>query len=153
MSDRFLTKTPKDSEVIKSELVLPNDTNVLGNLLGGRLMHWMDIAGALAAQRHSNHNVATVAIDSLNFTHPVRMGELVQLKAKLIWTGRTSMRVRVTCYAENLLSGSVIKTNEGFLTFVALDDDGNPAVVPKLIPETDEEKVDWERSEQNRHKC
>lgn len=134
-------KPPRLSTVETTEMVLPNDTNLLGNLLGGRMMHWMDITGAMAASRHANKVVATVAVDSLDFRHPVRVGELVILKAKLIWTGRTSMEVAVTASAENIKSGNIIVTNEAYFTYVALDDKGQPSPVPALIPETDEEKA------------
>jgi acyl-CoA hydrolase len=144
-------KTPKMSEVEMTELVLPNDTNLLGNLLGGKLMHWIDIAGAMAASRHSNRIVATVALDSLDFRHPARMGELVILRARLTWAGRTSMEVEVKAYAENIKSGSVIQTNKAFLTFVALDDEGKPVVVPPLIPETDGEKKQFAEAEERRN--
>ncbi|NLD46867.1 MAG: acyl-CoA thioesterase [Clostridiaceae bacterium] len=143
-------KTPELSRVEMTELVLPNDTNLLGNLLGGRLMHWIDIAGAMAASRHSNMIVATVALDSLDFRHPARMGELVILKAKLTWTGRTSMEVGVSCYAENIKSGSVILTNQAYVTFVALDKDGKPTPVPPLVLETDEEKRIFQEAEERR---
>ncbi len=143
-------KPPRLSQVEMTELVLPNDTNLLGNLLGGRLMHWIDVAGAIAASRHSNKTVATVAVDSLDFRHPARMGEVVILKAKLTWAGRTSMEVRVEAYAENLKSGRVILTNKAYLTFVALDDEGKPSPVPKVIPETDEEKKDYEEAQKRR---
>ncbi|WP_058485733.1 acyl-CoA thioesterase [Defluviitalea phaphyphila] len=145
-------KTPKESAVEMTELVIPNDTNVLGNLLGGRIMHWIDIAGAMAASRHSNKTVATVYVDSLDFKHPVRMGELVMLKAKLTWVGRTSMEVKVKVYAENLKTGAVILTNQAYLTFVALDDNGKPTPVPPLIPETEEEKKEYEEAEKRRIK-
>ncbi|NMB33020.1 MAG: acyl-CoA thioesterase [Clostridium sp.] len=137
-------RTPNSSQVEMTELVLPNDTNLLGNLLGGRLMHWIDIAGAMAASRHSNATVATVALDSLDFRHPARMGELVMLKAKLTWVGRTSMEVRVSAYAENLKTGDVILTNRAFITFVALDDEGKPIPVPRLVLETEEERQMFE---------
>ncbi|NLP14263.1 MAG: acyl-CoA thioesterase [Clostridium sp.] len=145
--DSLLGKPPSLSQVEMAELVLPNDTNLLGNLLGGRLMHWIDIAGAMAASRHSNKVVATVALDSLDFRHPARMGELVMLKAKLTWVGRTSMEVCVKAYAENLKTSAVIKTNQAFITFVALDDEGNPTPVPPLILETDEEKQMFKEAE------
>lgn len=144
-------KTPKESQVEMTELVLPNDTNLLGNLLGGRLMHWIDIAGAMAASRHSNRIVATVAVDSLDFRHPARMGELVILKAKLTWVGKTSMEVTVRAYAENIKSGNVILTNKAYLTFVALDENGKPVEVPPLIPETEEEKKDYAEAEERRN--
>ncbi|AUS98244.1 acyl-CoA thioesterase [Clostridium thermosuccinogenes] len=144
-------KTPRESQVEMTELVLPNDTNLLGNLLGGKLMHWIDIAGAMAASRHSNRVVATVAVDSLDFRHPARMGELVTLKAKLTWVGRTSMEVTVNVYAENVKTGAIIKTNKAYMTFVALDDEGKPTPVPPLIPETDEEKEDYLKAEKRRN--
>jgi len=84
-------KSPRESIVEMTELVLPNDTNMLGNLLGGKLMHLVDVAGAMAAQRHSNKIVVTAAIDSVEFKHPVKAGEIVTLKAKVTWVGRTSM--------------------------------------------------------------
>jgi len=136
-------KPPTASETEMTELVLPNDTNVLGNLLGGRLMHWIDIAGAIAASRHSNSTVATVALDSLDFRHPARMGELVMLKAKLTWAGRTSMEVTVKAYGENLRTGNVVLTNQAYITFVALDESGKPKAVPLLLPQTEEEKKDF----------
>lgn len=137
--NNLLGKTPTSSQVEMTELVLPNDTNLLGNLLGGRLMHWIDIAGAMAASRHSNKVVATVAMDSLDFRHPARMGELVILKAKLTWVGRTSMEVTVKAYAENIKTGNTIMTNKAYLTFVALDEECKPTQVPTLIPESEEE--------------
>lgn len=150
-SEYLTVKYPKTSEVEMTELVLPNDTNLLGNLLGGRLMHWIDISGAMVASRHANRIVATVAMDSLDFRHPTRMGELVILRAKLTWSGRTSMEVTVKAYAENMKLGTVILTNKAYLTFVALDDEGKPCVVPTLIPETDEEKRDYIEAEIRRN--
>jgi len=149
--DRLSGKTPSQSKVEMTELVLPNDTNLLGNLLGGRLMHWIDIAGAMAASRHSNRVVATVALDSLDFRHPVRMGEMIILKAKLTWTGRTSMEVTVNAYAENIKTGGVMLTNRAYITFVALDDEGNPIEVPPLYPEMEEEKKDYIEAELRRN--
>jgi len=144
-------KPPKISEVEMTELVLPNDTNLLGNLLGGRLLHWIDIAAAMAASRHSNRTVATAAMDSVDFRHPSRMGEMVILKAKLTWVGKTSMEVTVKAYAENIRTNSVIMTNKAYLTFVALDDEGKPTAVPPLIPETDEEKKNYIEAEERRN--
>ncbi len=145
-----LKKTVSESEVTMTELVLPNDTNLLGNLLGGKLMHWIDIAGAMAAMRHSRKTVATASVDSLDFKHPVRMGELVTLSAKLTWTGRSSMEVMVKAYAENLQTGATILTNKAFLTFVALDDAGKPTSVPELILASEEEQRLFEEAKQRR---
>jgi acyl-CoA hydrolase len=146
----ILGKSPNSSKVEMTELVLPNDTNILGNLLGGTLMHWIDIAGAMAASRHSNRVVATVALDSLDFRYPIHMGEMVRLQAKLTWTGTTSMEVLVKVYAENLKTGNIILTNKAYITYVALDDKGKPVRVPPLYPETDEEKKDYIEAELRR---
>ncbi len=133
-------KTPEETKVMTSELVLPGITNLLGNLLGGEMMHRMDIAGAMACMRHAGTQVATLAVDAIEFKHPVRLGEMMRIEAKLVWAGRTSMRVKITAMAENLASGAVIVTNVARFTFVALDQDGNKAPVPKLLPQTEEEK-------------
>ena len=130
---------PSESKIIMTELVLPAQTNLLGNLLGGQLMHLMDVAGALSCRRHCRREVATVAVDSIEFKHPVRLGELITITSKLIWTGRTSMRVRIEVAAENLETGASIVTNTAYFTFVALDEHEKPVQVPRLIPETDEE--------------
>lgn len=127
------TKSRSESIVEMVQLVLPNDVNLLENLKGGRLMHWIDIAAALTASKHSNHIVATVAMDSLDFKHPVKRGEMVKLKAVLESVGNTSMRIKVTVWAENLQTGKVTLTNEANLVFVALDKDGKPTRVPRLI--------------------
>ncbi len=143
-------KTVKESMTEMTELVLPNDTNLLGNLLGGRLMHWIDIAGAMAASRHANSVVATVAVDCIDFKHPVRMGEVVIFKAKLVHVGRTSLRALVKVYAENVYNGNVIRTNTAMLTFVALDKEGKPNPVPPLILETDEERELFDAEDERR---
>lgn len=139
-------KTPRETEVKMTELVLPNDTNLVGNLLGGRLMHWVDIAGALAATRHARNVVATVQVDSIDFRHPVRRGEMVEFHAKLTWVGTTSMEVKVTVVAENLMTGAKIVTNEAYLVFVAIDRYQKPVPVPPLILETEEDRLEWERA-------
>ncbi|NLK98358.1 MAG: acyl-CoA thioesterase [Epulopiscium sp.] len=144
-------KTPSESIVEMTEMILPNDTNVLGNLLGGRMMHWIDIAGAMAATRHSHKTVATACVDSLDFRRPIRVGELITLKAKLTWVGRTSMEVKVKVFVENLKTGELTLTNKAYLTFVALDEEGKPTPVPPLLPETDEEKKDYEEGEARRN--
>jgi len=134
------SKRPQDSEIFMTELVLPNDTNMLGNLMGGRMLHWMDISGALAASKHAQKFVATVNINTVDFRHPVRMGEMVELHARLIKVGTTSMDVKVTVISENLKTASKIKTNEAYLTYVALDDDQRPTPVPRLILDDTPEK-------------
>ena len=126
------TKPRSESVVEMVELVLPNDVNLLNNLKGGRLMHWIDIAAALTASKHSNRIVATVSMDTLDFKHPVKLGEMVKLRAELISVGKTSMNIKVTVWAENLQTGNRIMTNEASLVFVALDENERPTRVPRL---------------------
>ncbi len=144
-------KSPRESVVEMTELVLPNDTNMLGNLLGGKLMHLVDIAGAMAAQRHSNSIVVTASIDSVVFKQPVKAGEIITLKAKITWVGRTSMEVRVDVFSENYLTGEKKFTNKAYLTFVAVDKDSKPVEVCRLQPETDEERIEYEAAEKRRN--
>lgn len=125
-------KKISDSVIEMVELVLPNDVNLLNNLKGGQLMHWIDIAAALTASKHSGHVVATVSMDSLDFKHPIRLGEMVKLVSTLVSVGNTSMKIKVNVWAENLQTGSVIMTNEASLVFVALDENGRPTRVPRL---------------------
>jgi len=129
------------------ELVLPNDTNLLGNLLGGRLLHWIDVAGAMVAQRFASSIVATVSIDTVDFKYPSKVGNIVTLIAKLTWAGRTSMEVLVEVYTEDFLTGEIKHTNKAYLTFVAVDSNGKPKEVPKLTVETDEEKKEFALAE------
>ncbi len=129
-----IEKNAADSAIEMVQLVLPNDVNLLGNLKGGSLMHWIDIAAALTASKHAGHFVATVSIDSLDFKYPVKLGEMVKLISTLTSVGNTSMKIRVTVWAENLQTGRKIMTNEASLVFVALDDRGRPVRVPRLLP-------------------
>ncbi len=143
-------KSPRESMVEMTELVLPNDTNMLGNLLGGRLMHLVDIAGAMAAQRHSNKIVVTAAIDSVEFKHPVKAGEIVTLKAKVTWVGRTSMEVAVEVFSENYMTSERKFTNKAYLTFVAVDSNSKPVEVCGLLIETEEEKLEYQAASARR---
>jgi acyl-CoA hydrolase len=152
MNEYENSKHPSDSEVIMTELVLPDDTNLLGNLLGGKIMHWIDIAAALAASKHSNKAVATVVVDNIEFRHPIKLGSIVTFKAKLIWVGRTSMEVKIKVYGEDFKNSKKVLTNMAYFTFVALDEDGNPVPVPRLIPVTEEEKEDYQKAEMKRKK-
>lgn len=143
-------KSPRESMVEMTELVLPNDTNLLGNLLGGKLMHLVDIAGAMAAQRHCNNIVVTAAIDSVEFKHPVKSGEIVTLKAKVTWVGRTSIEVAVEVFSENYMTGERKFTNKAYLTFVAVDQQGKPVEVCGLLVETEEERLEYEAAANRR---
>lgn len=122
-----------------TQLVLPNDANRLGNLLGGQLMHWIDLAAAIAASRHSKRICVTASVDNLNFIHPVKAGEVVILRASVNRVFRTSMEVGVKVLSENLLTGHVQHANSAYLTFVSIDDDGNPIESPRLRPESADE--------------
>src|SRR5690348_1781162 len=126
------------SEVI--EAVLPNDANVLGTMLGGRVMHLIDIAGALAATRHSNSYVVTASVDYLDFRFPIQVGEFIVLRASVNRVFHSSMEVGVKVFAENPLTGQQRHTSTAYLTFVALDDNRQPHPAPAVIPETEEEK-------------
>lgn len=129
----------KDSQVYMTELVLPNDTNQLGNLLGGRLMHWLDIAAAIAAARHSSRVCVTASVDELNFHTPIKLGEIVVLQASVNRAFKTSMEVGVVVTAQNLRQGTVRRANNAYLTFVAIDDTGLPVAVPPVRAETPDE--------------
>jgi acyl-CoA hydrolase len=133
-------KTVAESATEMVEMVLPNDANPLGNMLGGRMMHLIDIAGAIAAHRHSRSQVVTVAVDNLDFRYPIRVGELVVLRVRMTRTFRTSMEVEVRVYREDYLTGERQQTNSAFVTYVALDPEGKPQEVPPLISCTKEEK-------------
>jgi acyl-CoA hydrolase len=127
-----------------NEIVLPNDTNPLGALLGGRLMHWIDIAGALAAHRHSRSYVVTASIDHMDFWVPVRVGDLVILRSSVNRVFHTSMEVGVKAWVENYLSQTRQHISSAYLTFVAVDGKGGRIPVPPVIPETGEEKRRYE---------
>lgn len=127
-----------------NELVLPNDTNTLNNLMGGRLLHLMDIAAAISAQKHSNRIVVTASVDNVSFKQPIKLGDVVTIEAKVTRAFNTSVEVRLDVWAQNIPSGSKVKSNEAYYTFVALDQNGNTVPVPELVPETEDEKMLWE---------
>lgn len=143
-------KSVSSSGIEMNELVLPNDTNLLGNLLGGRLMHWMDIAGGMAASRHSNSIVVTVGVDSLDFKHPIRLGDIVRLKARLTWVGQTSIEVKIEVCSENFETKEIELTNQAYFVYVALDHDGKPKPVPPLILKTEDERQEFEAGKKRR---
>ena len=122
------------------ELVLPNDANPLGNMLGGKEMHLIDIAGAISAHRHARAAVVTVAVDNMDFLYPIRVGELVILHAHITRAFRTSMEVEVRVYREDNLTGERQQTSSAFVTYVAIDATGKPQQIPPLIVRTSEEK-------------
>jgi acyl-CoA hydrolase len=123
-----------------TEVVLPQDANVLGNILGGRVMHLVDVAAAIAAHRHSNSYAATAAVDYLDFRNPIRIGELIILRSQVNRVFHTSMEIGVKVYSENVLTGERRHTTSAYVTFVALDEDRRPKPIPPLIVRTAEEK-------------
>ena len=134
----------KDSQSEMAEEVLPNDANALGNLLGGRLMHLIDIAGAMAAHRHSRSYVVTASMDHIDFLAPVHIGDLLILKSSVNRVFHTSMETGVKCWVENYIAGTTKHVASAYLTFVAVDSTGRHHAVPAVIPETEEEKRRYE---------
>jgi acyl-CoA hydrolase len=143
-------KTVEDSASEMIQLVLPNDTNVLGNLLGGRMTHWIDLVGAVVANRHSRRPIVTASMEALDFHAPVRLGHLVILKGYLTYVGRTSMEVAVEVFTENGLTGERVFTSSAILTYVALDDHGKPTPVSPLILRSDEERRRFSEGKERR---
>ena len=133
-------KSATESTITMTELVLPNDTNVHGNLMGGRLMYWMDIAAALAAGKHCNSQVVTASVDNISFESPIKLGNVVHIIAKVSRAFSTSMEVHLKVWGEDHNQQYKYKSNEAYYTFVALDQNRMPKPVPSLIAETEEEK-------------
>ena len=132
-------KTVKVSQVIMHELVLPNDTNLLGNVLGGRVMHLMDICAAMSAYKHSRTAVVTASVDRLDFLAPAKMGEIMILKSSVNYTGKSSMEVGVRIESENPKTGDIYHTSSAYLTFVSLNENGKPKRVDNINPENNNE--------------
>lgn len=134
----------RESQSEMNEIVLPNDANPLGSLLGGRLMHWIDLAGALAGHRHSRQYLVTASVDHLDFLTPGRVGDLVVLRSSVNRVFRTSMEVGVKVWVENFREESHRHVSSAYLTFVAVDQEGNRLPIPPVIPETEDEKRRYE---------
>ncbi|KPQ11743.1 acyl-CoA thioesterase [Algoriphagus formosus] len=132
-------KFAKDSATIMTEMVLPNDTNTLNNLMGGRLMHWLDVVAAIAAQKHSNRIVVTASADSISFKQPIALGNVVTLAAQVTRAFNSSMEVHIEVTAEDIPANKKTVTHRAFFTFVAVDQNGKPIEVPEVVPETKEE--------------
>ncbi len=145
MSEEVLIARPvRDSQSEMAEIVLPNDANPLGALLGGRLMHWIDLAGAMAAHRHSRNYVVTASVDHIDFLVPVRVGDLVILRSSVNRVFHTSMEVGVKVYVENYIADTAQHVSSAYLTFVAVDSAGKRLKVAAVIPETDEQRRRYE---------
>jgi acyl-CoA hydrolase len=142
--NRLASRTVAESQSEMNQFVLPNDTNPLGTLLGGTLMHWIDLAGALAAHRHSHQYLVTASIDHLDFLVPVPVGDVVILRASVNRAFRTSMEVGVKVWAEDYLTGERKHVSSAYLTFVTVDPRGKRPEVPPVVPETEEQKRRYE---------
>jgi acyl-CoA hydrolase len=143
-------KPVRESQSEMSELVLPNDANPLGALLGGTLMHWIDLAGALAAHRHSRNYVVTASIDHMDFLVPVQVGDLIILRSSVNRAFHTSMEVGVKAWVENYITDKRQHVGSAYLTFVAVDREGRRLPVPQVIPETEVEKQRFEQAGRRR---
>lgn len=131
------------SRVEMVEVVLPNDANPLGNILGGKVMHLIDIAGAIAAHRHSRSMLVTVSVDNLDFVHPIRVGQLIILRSHVTRAFRTSVEVAVRVYSEDYLTGERRQTSSAFVTYVAVDKQGHPKSMPPVEPRTADERREY----------
>ncbi len=134
------TVSPKETFTTGTYLVLPENTNTLGNLMGGQLLNWMDVISAISAHRHSKRIVVTAAVNNVSFQHPIKLGEIVTIEAKVSRAFSSSMEVYMEVFVEDNYSGKKTKCNEAIYTFVAVDQLGNPIDVPDLVPETEEEQ-------------
>ncbi|HMN25274.1 MAG: acyl-CoA thioesterase [Ignavibacteriaceae bacterium] len=132
-------KKISDSQIIMTELVLPNHTNQLGNLLGGQLMHWIDICAALSAAKHNHRVCVTASVDRIDFHNPVKLGDAVTLTSSINRVFKTSMEVGVEVYAQNFRLGTRFHSNTAYLTFVSVDNDGKPVEAIDAIPESEDE--------------
>lgn len=139
-----------DSQIVMTELVLSHHTNQLGNLLGGQLMHWIDICAALSAAKHNQRVCVTASVDRIDFHHPIRLGEAVMLVASINRVFKTSMEVGVKVYAQNFKEGTKIHSNTAYLTFVSVETNGKPVEAIDGIPETEDEKRRYEQALQRR---
>ena len=132
------------------ELALPNDANGLGNVLGGKVMHLVDLAAAMAGMRHARKPIVTASVDSLHFLHPVHIGELIILRSSVNRVFRSSMEIGVKVMTEQLLTGECLHTCSAYLTFVAIDQEGRAIAIPPVIPETDDEKRRYRQAGERR---
>ncbi len=137
----MMTRKANESFIVMNELVLPNDTNTFGNLMGGRLMYWMDIAAGISAVKHSNAPCMTASVDNISFKNPIKLGNIVHIEAKVTRAFNTSMEVFLKVWGEDSIHQYKYESNEAYFTFVALDPNGKPRKVPALIAESDEEKA------------
>lgn len=137
-------RTPESTLAINTEIVLPNDTNTLGNLMGGKLLHWMDVNAAISAHRLCKRVCVTASVNNVSFNQPIKLGDIVTLQAKVSRSFSSSMEIFIDVFVEDRTTSDKIKVNEAIYTFVAVDQLGNPIRVPEIQPETEEEKARYE---------
>ena len=140
----MINKTPAESKAILTEIVLPNDTNNLDNLMGGRLLYWMDITASITAQRHCNRTSVTASVNNVSFNQPIPRGSIVTIEGKISRSFNSSMEIFLDVWAEDSLSGEKTKCNEAIYTFVAVNNMGRPVKVPGVEPETELEKIRYD---------
>jgi len=138
------SKTAKETLSITTKVVLPNDTNTLGNLFGGQLLAWMDVIASVSAHRHCKRVVVTASVNNVSFQHPIQESSIVTIESKVSIAFTSSMEVFLDVFVEDHVTGNRVKCNEAIYTFVAVDQNGGPIQVPELIPETEEEKLRYE---------
>lgn len=143
-------KSPSESEVIMTQIVLPSHTNALGSIFGGTVMSWIDIAAAIAAGRHSRKVVVTASVDALHFIAPIKLGQIVHVRAKVNFASKTSMEVGVRVDSENPLTGEMHHNVSAYTTFVALDQNGKPTPVPGVSPQSPDEKRRFKEAQKRR---
>jgi acyl-CoA hydrolase len=145
-----MSKTVSNTYTLKTELVLPNDTNNLGNLMGGKLLHWMDVIAAISAQRGTNRTVVTAAVDFVEFTSPIPLGSIVILEAKVTRSFTTSLEIRIDVSIESLNTGERRESNTAYYTFVAVDQSGRPIPVQPIVPESPAEQKMYDDAQKRR---
>ena len=149
-SNAMLQKKVSDSATTFTEIVMPNDTNPMHNLMGGNLLKWMDIACGICGSKHANRIVVTAAVDNVSFNRPIKIGDIVTIHAQVTRAFNTSMEIYVEVSKENFRSHERVKCNEAFYTFVALDDDGRPVASPEIVPENEEERSRYDSAMRRR---
>ncbi len=152
MADTLAPKPISASRITLSQLMHPEHANLIGNVHGGWVMKLVDEAGALACMRHAQRKVVTVAIDSMTFRQPIKIGDLVILNAEVTYTGHTSMEATVEVHAENPVTGAQTHTNTAYLVYVALDDEGRPTSVPPLQAETEEDRQTMKQAQERQER-
>jgi acyl-CoA hydrolase len=150
MSHQLKTKRVSESKTIMTEMVMPNDTNPMGNLMGGNLLRWMDIACGICAGKHCEAHVVTASVDHVSFQKPIRVGDVVTLEASVTRTFRTSVEIYVEVFANDIKGGNARRCNHAYFTFVGLDEEGHPIPIPPVLPLTEIEQQRYDSAPRRR---